>query len=96
MSTGGQGIGEIEKVKARTGLLLLDCQLVPVALHAVAQGHPEVGLLLEGHALPSLLDVGEGRVGDGVGGLSAGGHGDAAAHHALAQQTCRRGAQHGG
>lgn len=80
-----------KKAKARTGLLLLNGQLLPVALHAVAQGHPQVSLLLERHALPSLLDVGEGRVGDGVGGLGAAGdQGDAAAHEALAQQVrCR-------
>lgn len=52
----------------RTGLLLLEGELGPGALHAVPERHPEVGLLLEGHVLPSLLDVGEGRVRDGVGG----------------------------
>lgn len=55
-----------------TGLLLLQGQLLPVALHAVAQGHPEIGLLLERHSLPSLLDVAEGRVGQGLGGHGAG------------------------
>jgi hypothetical protein len=50
----------------RTGLLLLHGQLLPVQLHAVPERHPQVGLLLWGHVLPSLLDVGEGRVGDGV------------------------------
>lgn len=55
----------------RTGLLLLQGQLSPGALHAVSQRHPELGLLLERHALPSLLDVGERRVGDGVGGGGA-------------------------
>ena len=52
----------------RTGLLLLVRQLRPVDLHAVAQRHPQVGLLLRGHGLPPLLDIGERRVGDGVGG----------------------------
>lgn len=51
-----------------TSLLLLDRQVVPVLLHAVAESHPQLSLFLEGHALPSLLDVGQGRVGDGVGG----------------------------
>ena len=49
-----------------TGLLLLQGHLGPVNLHAVSEGHPEVGLLLRRHGLPSLLNVGEGRVGDGV------------------------------
>lgn len=51
----------------RTSLLLLHGQLFPVGLHAVPKRHPQIGLLLGGHVLPSLLDVGEGRVGDGVG-----------------------------
>jgi hypothetical protein len=55
-----------------TGLLLLQGQLLPVALHAVTQGHPQIGLLLERHTLPSLLDVGQGRVGQGLGGHGAG------------------------
>lgn len=50
-----------------TGLLLLQGHLGPVNLHAVSEGHPEVGLLLRRHDLPSLLNVCEGRVGDGVG-----------------------------
>lgn len=50
----------------RTGLLLLEGQLVPVDLHTVTELHPELGLLLRGHALPALLDVGEGRVGDSM------------------------------
>ena len=86
--------------KARTGLLLLDGQLLPVALHAVAEGHPQVSLLLERHSLPSLLDVGERRLGDGVGGLGAagGGPGDdaAASGDALAQHARCRGSHHGG
>lgn len=49
-----------------TGLLLLEGQLIPILLHTVAQGHPQFGLLGEGHALPPLLDVGQGRVRDGV------------------------------
>lgn len=51
----------------RTSLLLLHGQLLPVSLHAVPKRHPQIGLLLRGHVLPSLLDVGEGWVGDGVG-----------------------------
>lgn len=51
----------------RTSLLLLHGQLLPVNLHAIPKRHPEIGLLLRGHVFPSLLDVGEGRVGDGVG-----------------------------
>lgn len=50
----------------RTGLLLLQSHLLPVHLHAVAERHPQVGLLLRRHVIPSLLDVGEGRVRDGV------------------------------
>ena len=51
----------------RTSLLLLKGQLSPVGLHAVAESHPQIGLLLRWHALPSLLNVCEGWVGDGVG-----------------------------
>ena len=54
----------------RTGLLLLESQLSPVALHAVAESHPQISLLLRWHGLPSLLNVGEGWVGDGVGGAA--------------------------
>ena len=49
-----------------TGLLLLQGQLLPVSLHAVPQRHPQIGLLLGRHVLPSLLDVGECRVGNGM------------------------------
>lgn len=61
-------------VSALTSLLFLQGQVGPVLLHAVAQGHPQLSLLLQRHALPPLLDVGQGRVGDGVGG--GGGSGD--------------------
>jgi hypothetical protein len=64
---GGRGLRTKNGIKARTGLLFLDRQLLPAALHTITEGHPEVGLLLEGHALPSLLNVGKSRVGDGVG-----------------------------
>lgn len=50
----------------RTSLLLLQGQFLPVGLHAIPKSHPQVGLLLRGHIFPSLLDVGQGRVGDGV------------------------------
>jgi hypothetical protein len=80
-------------VYLRTGFLLLVGQLGPVAdLHAVAQGHPQVGLLLRRHRLPALLDVGEGWVGDGVGGsaLRRSGQGSrGAAEHGLSQHCGR-------
>lgn len=57
-----------------TGLLLLEGHLVPVNLHTVTELHPQLGLLLRGHALPALLDAGQGRVRDGVVGRSAGLH----------------------
>lgn len=60
----------------RTSLLLLEGQLSPIGLHAVAQGHPHIGLLLRRHGLPPLLDVGERRVGDGVDGAGLDGAGD--------------------
>lgn len=53
---------------ALTSLLLLESQVSPVLLHAVAQGHPQLSLLLQRHTLPPLLNVGQGRVGDSVGG----------------------------
>lgn len=84
------------RVQKRTSFLLLERQLVPVDSHAVTESHPKVGLLLKGHALPSLLDVGEGRVGDGVSGGGSGREGGRAAHQALAQQVRRRSAQHYG
>lgn len=55
-----------------TGLLLLEGHLVPVNLHTVTELHPQLGLLLRGHALPALLDAGQGRVRDSVVGGSAG------------------------
>ena len=51
----------------RTSLLLLQSQLLPVGLHAVPKRHPQIGLLLRGHVLPSFLDVGESWVGNGMG-----------------------------
>ena len=65
--TPGRGAQWLCRRVLRTSLLLLHGQLLPVGLHAVPQRHPEVGLLLGGHVIPSLLDVGKGRVGDGVG-----------------------------
>ena len=56
----------IEMDSLRTGLLLLEGQLRPVCLHSVTESHPEISLLLWWHGLPSLLDIGEGWVGDGV------------------------------
>jgi len=50
----------------RTSLLLLQSELVPVGAHAIPQGHPQLGLLLGRHGLPSLLNVCKGRVGDSV------------------------------
>lgn len=50
-----------------TSLLLLHRQLIPVNLHAIPQLHPQVGLLLRWHGLPSLLNVCESWVADGMG-----------------------------
>lgn len=44
---------------------------MPVDLHAVTERHPEVGLLLGSHGLPTLLDAGEGGVGNGMVGSEA-------------------------
>lgn len=55
-----------------TGLLLLQRQVVPAALHAVTQSHPQVGLLLERHSLPAFFDVGQGRVGERLAGHGPG------------------------
>lgn len=49
-----------------TSLLLLESKLVPVSAHAIPQRHPQIGLLLRRHGLPSLLNVRKGRVGDSV------------------------------
>lgn len=61
---------QISERNPPTSFLLLQSELSPVLLHAISQRHPELSLLLVGHALPSLLNVGKGRVGDGVGGGS--------------------------
>lgn len=45
-----------------TSLLLLHCELVPVDLHPIPKLHPQVGLLLRRHGLPSLLDIRQSRV----------------------------------
>ena len=50
----------------RTSFLLLQRQLGPIGLHAVTQSHPQLGLLLRRHGLPSLLDIRQGRAGDCV------------------------------
>lgn len=60
-----------------TGLLLLDGQVGPVLLHAVAEGHPQLSLFLQWHALPPLLNVGQSGVRDGVAGGGGGGGSDA-------------------
>lgn len=86
----------MEESLERTGFLLLEGQVGPAGLHAITQSHPELGLLLERHALPSLLDVGEGRVGNGVSRGSSRGQGGSAAHQALAQQVGGWCAQHRG
>lgn len=39
---------------------------MPVDLHTVTEVHPQLGLLLRGHALPALLDASDGRVRDGM------------------------------
>lgn len=51
---------------SHTGLLFLYRELIPVHLHTVSQRHPEIGLLLWWHGLPSLLNVGQSRVGNSV------------------------------
>lgn len=35
---------------------------MPVGLHAVPQLHPQLGLVLRRHLLPSLLDAGQGGI----------------------------------
>lgn len=94
-----------------TGLLLLEGQLSPASLHAIPQSHPELGLLLHRHAFPSLLNVGQRRVGDGVGGrrglggsiggsdgdsAAAEGRGLGSAHNGVAQRSRGLGAEHFG
>lgn len=90
-----RGIGE-----SLTSLLLLESELSPVLLHAVSQGHPELGLLLQGHTLPTLLNVGQSRVGDGVGGSgtagdgSRGGGAEGGSRNAAPQRGRELGAHH--
>jgi hypothetical protein len=57
--------------------LLLQSQLGPIRLHSIPQRHPQIRLLLRWHALPSLLDIRQRRVGDRVGvpALLESGHG---------------------
>lgn len=61
----GSAEGEMNS-SLRTSFLLLDGQLVPVHLHPISQGHPQISLLLRRHAFPSLLDVGKCRVRNGM------------------------------
>ena len=57
----------LSRVRASpTGLLLLHGQVMPVDLHPISQRHPQIGLLLRWQRLPSLLDIGQCWVGDGV------------------------------
>ena len=90
------GIFAVEESLERTSFLLLEGKVGPAGLHAITQSHPELSLLLVRHALPSLLDVGEGWVGDGLSRGSSRGQGRSAAHQALAQQVGGRCAQHRG
>ena len=53
-----------------TSFLFLQCQLIPIHLHTISQLHPQLGLILWWQSFPSLLDSGQGRVGDGMGGSS--------------------------
>ena len=68
-----------ERQEALTSLLLLESQFCPVLLHAIPQSHPQLGLLLQRHALPPLLEVRQGRFGDGCRGGAAGGRGQGTA-----------------
>ena len=52
--------------RKHTSLLLLNSHLMPVNLHTVPELHPQISLLLGGHALPALLNPGERRVRDGM------------------------------
>lgn len=90
------GIFAVEESLERTSFLLLEGKVGPAGLHAITQSHPELSLLLVRHTLPSLLDVGEGWVGDGLSRGSSRGQGRSAAHQALAQQVGGRCAQHRG
>ena len=88
-------MGEPISRQELTSFLLLKGQLGPALLHAVPQGHPQLGLLLGRHGLPSLLDVGERRLGDGVSGAGAAdGSRHGAADEGLAQQVGGRRAHH--
>lgn len=72
----------------RTSLLFLDGQFLPATLHAVTEGHPEIGLLLKGHTLPSLLNVVESRLRECLGGSGTGGDGRSnLAHDTLAEDV---------
>lgn len=51
---------------AHTGLALLYGQFMPIVLHAVPQCHPQIGLFLRGHPLPSLLNIRKRRIRYGV------------------------------
>lgn len=63
-----RSFSEIPSCLLLTSLLLVEGQLGPVLLHAVTESHPQLSLLLQGHTLPSLLNIGQRGVGDGVGG----------------------------
>lgn len=92
----GAGRGVSGRLRRLTSLLLLDRQAAPVLLHAVTQGHPQLGLLLQRHALPPLLNVGQGGVRDGVasgGGDSRSGRGGATSEDGSGLTAGEAGAQ---
>lgn len=78
-----------------TSTLLHGSQFRPGTLHAIPQGHPELGLLLGRHSLPPLLDVDEHGVGDGMGGGGADGGGEGGPRGDERGVTEDRGAEHG-
>lgn len=80
-----------EAFSALTSLLLLNSQFLPVALHAVAESHPEISLLLKGHALPTLLDVVESRLGESLGRSGTGGNSRSNLAHDTSAEDVRGG-----
>jgi len=50
-----------------TCFLLVHCQFIPIVLHSVTKGHPQVRLLLRWHRVPSRLNIRQCRVGNSVG-----------------------------
>lgn len=57
-----QATGQSQYPVLRTSFFLLESHFMPIDLHPIPQGHPQIGLLLWRHPFPSLLNACKSRV----------------------------------